>query len=103
FAVVTFQEMTRPGHMWPWALAGVAAILVWLAIFGVPLSICHTVSRALRKRLKARADNLANSYGPVFEQWGGLGFLNDRQALKGVIAELYGAHAVRWPDSGSRS
>jgi len=102
FAVVTFQELTRSVHGWPIGIAGIVAVFVWLAIVGVPLLTWQIVNRVLHKRLRTRASELANSYGPVFEHWGGPGFLNDRQALKGVIAELYVPQAVRWPDSSPR-
>jgi len=102
FAFLTFEELTRSVRGWPVGIAGILAVFVWLAIVGLPFLTWHIVNRVLHKRLRIRANELANSYGQVFDQWGGPGFLNDRQALKGVIAELYAPQAVRWPDSGAR-
>ena len=102
-AAVTFEEYSRSryGTSPPQALG--LSVLVWLGIFGLPLITWRLVNNTLRKARQQRADDLAKSYGGVFEQWGGPGFLQDKQALKGVIAELYGSQAIRFPDSATRS
>jgi hypothetical protein len=75
------RQMAKPA-------AAIVGVLIWLGICGPPALTWWLVSRALRARLRRRADDLTRTYGPVFEQWVGPGFLDDRQALKGVISEL---------------
>jgi serine/threonine protein kinase len=86
-----------------WLAALLAGVLVGLGTSALLGVIWQFVMRALRSRLRERADELARTYGPVFDQWGGPGFLHDKEALTGVIAELYGAEGAGGAGSRTRS
>jgi len=88
-----------PGSLLCMGIIGKGVDLAWLAVllaFSVGGGILAATAVGwswMRKRQHARrrelAAELSASYGSVFEQWGGPGFLNNSKALDAVLAELY--------------
>ncbi|HJZ90797.1 MAG TPA: hypothetical protein VKE40_07970, partial [Gemmataceae bacterium] len=97
-AVVTFA-IVLPMALMCMGLIGKDVSNTWLAIlFVLPVGALIVgsavmwwvwVRRRHRDRQREMADELIRTFGPVFDQWGGPGFLNNPKTVDEVLAELY--------------